>query len=302
MELNETRTPRHVDANARKRSSATAVRILLAGLLCAAAAFGGAAALDDPRIHELLDIRIGTAPRAVGVAGNDGAQPASVAPETPPPGFEEADEPLSTPARPAVASDSYRFLAVNGDGSPVGYSPCRPLHYVVNAALAPAGAEHLVPDAISAISAATGITFVYDGTTAEQPSAQRPPYQPEAYGERWAPLLISWTTPEAAPQLKGKVIGTGGSTHFGYDGGPKTFVTGGLDLDAPQIANELQHPDGPMYATAVILHELSHVMGLDHVEDHTQLMYPEIGLPEGLSDGDLNGLFQLSKVPCRKDL
>ena len=44
--------------------------------------------------------------------------------------------------------------------------------------------------------------------------AQRAPYQPDAYGDRWAPLLIAWTTPEVAPQLKGKVIGTGGSTHL----------------------------------------------------------------------------------------
>ena len=222
--------------------------------------------------------------------------------ETPPPGFEEGDAPLGAPSPPAEGSDSYRFLAVNGDGSPVGYSPCRPLHYVVNQDLAPDGAEHLVPEAIATISAATGITFVYDGTTGEQPSPQRPPYQPDAYGERWAPLLIAWTTPEVAPQLKGKVIGTGGSTHFSYDDGPRTFVTGGLDLDAPQIANELQHPDGHRYATAVILHELSHVMGLDHVEDPRQLMYPEIGTPEGLSAGDINGLFELSKAQCRKDL
>jgi hypothetical protein len=31
-------------------------------------------------------------------------------------------------------------------------------------------------------------------------------------------------------------------------------------------------------------------------------MFPEIGTPEGLSAGDLNGLYELSKVPCRKDL
>lgn len=298
----ETRPPRHADANARRRSAAAAVRLLLAGFLCTAGAFGGAAALDDPSIREILDIRIGPAGKSTGVAGNDGAQPARAVAETPPPGLEEADVPRSAPARPAVASDSYSFLAVNSDGSPVGYSPCRPLHYVVNATLVPAGAERLVPDAIRTISAATGITFIYDGTTAEQPSPQRRPYQPETYGERWAPLLIAWTTPETAPQLKGKVIGTGGSTHFSYDGGPKTFVTGSLDLDAPQIADELLNPDGHLYAMAVILHELSHVMGLDHVEDPTQLMYPEIGTPEGLSSGDLSGLFALSKAQCRKDL
>lgn len=291
----------------------------MAAAVCTVAFAGAALVLDDPRFKELVDIRIGPGTGKAGPgntgAGADDAHAGSLpsgqagqaargaaATAAPPPGFEEADAPLGAPVPPGMGNDSYRFLAVNGDGSPVGYSPCRPLHYVVNAQLAPAGAQHLIPEAITTISAATGITFVYDGTTAEQPSPQRPPYQPQAYGERWAPLLIAWTTPEAAPQLKGKVIGTGGSTHFSYDGGPKTFVTGSLDLDAPQIADELLNPDGHLYAMAVILHELSHVMGLDHVEDPTQLMYPEIGTPEGLSSGDLSGLFALSKAQCRKDL
>ncbi|WP_411375641.1 matrixin family metalloprotease [Arthrobacter sp. MPF02] len=300
----DSRPPRH--AGPRPRTG-VGYRSVLTGALLLAAVFGGALVLDDPRVKQLLDVRIGPGNArqedgeraAPSHDAHGGAQPGV---DTPPPGYEEADAPLGTPDPPDVGSDSYRFLAVNGDGSPVGYSPCRPLHYVVNTGLAPAGAGQLVAEAIETISAATGIEFVYDGTTQEQPSPQRPPYQPDAYGERWAPLLIAWTTPEVAPQLKGKVIGTGGSTHFSYGDGPKTFVTGGLDLDAPQIANELANPDGHLYARAVILHELSHVMGLDHVEDPRQLMYPEIGLPEGLADGDLNGLYELSKAQCRKDL
>ncbi len=285
------------------------LELLLTAALTAAAVSGAALALNDPRFKELLDVRIG--PGTGQSAGQQDAGPsgeAGQAPQaegrtgTPPPGLEEADAPLGAASPPPLGSDAYRFLAVNGDGSPVGYSPCRPLHYVINDNLAPAGSQQLVTDAITTISAATGIQFIYDGTTPEQPSPQRPPYQPDAYGERWAPLLIAWTTPEVAPQLKGKVIGTGGSTHFSYGDGPKAFVTGGLDLDAPQIADELLNPDGHLYARAVILHELSHVMGLDHVDDPTQLMYPAIGTPEGLSAGDLNGLFELGKAQCRKDL
>ncbi len=43
-------------------------------------------------------------------------------------------------------------------------------------------------------------------------------------------------------------------------------------------------------------------MGLEHVDDPVQLMYPEIGAPDGLAAGDLNGLYQLGKAQCRKDL
>ena len=191
---------------------------------------------------------------------------------------------------------------MNDDGTPVGYSPCRPLHYVVNAALAPEGAERLVEDAIRTISRATGIRFVDDGPTAEAPSPSRSPYQQDAYGDRWAPLLIAWTTPEQAAQLAGPVIGTGGSTHFSFGDGPKSFVTGSLELDAPQIGEDLGRTDGAAYATAVILHELGHVMGLEHVDDPVQLMYPEIGAPDGLAAGDLNGLYELGSAQCRKDL
>jgi len=31
-------------------------------------------------------------------------------------------------------------------------------------------------------------------------------------------------------------------------------------------------------------------------------MYPEIGAPDGLAAGDLNGLYQLGRTPCRADL
>ncbi|UEL29340.1 matrixin family metalloprotease [Pseudarthrobacter sp. L1SW] len=304
-------------ARSRVRRGARGIgRLLVIAALTTAAVFGAAVAVSDPRVKGFLDVRIGpgTGPpggtsgepegrQGAGPTGHAGqAPPAEGRTKTPPPGFEESEAPLGAANPPPPGSDSYRFLAVNGDGSPVGYSPCRPLHYVVNDELAPAGAQQLIAEAITTISAATGIQFTYEGTTRELPSPQRPPYQPEAYGERWAPLLIAWTTPEVAPQLRGKVIGTGGSTHFNYDDGPKAFVTGGLDLDSPQIADELLNPDGHLYARAVILHELSHVMGLDHVEDPTQLMYPEIGTPEGLSAGDLNGLFELGKAQCRKDL
>ncbi len=300
------------------------VRNLVAAVLIAALAFLAAGlAYGDPRVAALFGL---DRPQGSGV-GPDGAPDAgspdagvpvpghtTLAPapqearaeasalEIPPPGFEEQDQPLGQAEKPAIASDAYSFLATNSDGSPVGYSPCRPLHYVVNSDLAPAGADKLVDDSIAAISQATGIVFIYDGPTDETPSPSRPPYQKDAYGDRWAPLLIAWTTPEQVPRLQGSVVGTGGSTHFSFDDGPRSFVTGSLELDAPQIAEDIDRADGAAYAKAVILHELAHVMGLDHVQDPAQLMYPEIVTPDGFAAGDLNGLYELGQVPCRKDL
>lgn len=313
--------PQFRDRGRRDSRPAAALRVirnLVAAAVIAGVAFLAAGLIySDPRFTGLFEANRGTGdnaghsaqsqptnPHAEPRSGRESGQPAVAADaqDTPPPGLEEQDHPLGTPRKPEVVSTSYKFLATNDDGSPVGYSPCRPLHYVVNAALAPEGAEQFVDNSIRTISEDTGITFIYDGPTTEAPSPTRAPYQKDRYGDRWAPLLIAWTTPEQAPQLKGPVIGTGGSTHFSFGDGPKSFVTGSLELDAPQIAEDLDRSEGAGYATAVILHELGHVMGLEHVNDPTQLMYPEIEKPEGFNDGDLNGLYELGRAQCRKDL
>lgn len=266
---------------------AAVVAVLVSGLLH-----------GDPRIIGLFPgVALPNSPKSEPIE-----QTPARALDAPPPGIDEADAPLASPPPPASASDSYKFLATNDDGTPVGYSPCRPLHYVVNAATAPEGTDALLATAIANISAASGIQFINDGSTDELPTAKREPYQPSKYGDRWAPLLISWTTPETAPALADTVIGTGGSTMYSLNNGPKSYITGSLELDTPQVAELLAEEGGSDYVLAVMQHELGHVMGLDHVDDPVQLMYPEIGAPDGLAAGDLNGLHLLASAPCRKDI
>ncbi|MGO4590730.1 matrixin family metalloprotease [Paenarthrobacter sp. 2TAF44] len=287
------RAPKH-------RRTGTTLRVLsgvlTAGVAAVVAVFVSGLLHGDPRITSLLP--------GVALPNSPTAAPTQQARalDAPPPGIDEADAPLASPPPPANASDSYKFLATNDDGTPVGYSPCRPLHYVVNDATAPEGTAALLAKAIANISAASGIQFVNDGSTDELPTAKREPYQPSKYGDRWAPLLISWTTPETAPALAENVIGTGGSTMYSLNNGAKSYITGSLELDTPQVTELLAQEGGSDYVLAVMQHELGHVMGLDHVDDPVQLMYPEIGAPDGLAAGDLNGLHLLASAPCRKDI
>ncbi|WP_159736517.1 matrixin family metalloprotease [Arthrobacter sp. 9V] len=272
--------------------------VLMAGIAAVVAILVSGYLQGDPRITALFP--------GVSVPGAPQKGPGDTEPvhplDAPPPGLEEADTPLASPPAPGTTNDSYKFLATNDDGTPVGYSPCRPLHYVVNNATAPAGSDALLTTALANISAASGIQFINDGTTDELPVDKREPYQPAKYGDRWAPLLISWTTPEAAPALAENVIGTGGSTMYSLNKGPKSYITGSLELDTPQVMELLASPGGADYVLAVMQHELGHVVGLDHVDDPIQLMYPEIGAPDGLAAGDLNGLHLLASAPCRKDI
>jgi hypothetical protein len=218
--------------------------------------------------------------------------------KVPPPGFEAASAPLGLP--PAASGSTAYVLQKSPDPAQpfVAFDPCRPVHYVVRPDNAPAGTDRLIQEAVSAVSAASGLKFVYDGTTAEGPSETREAYQPERYGKKWAPVLITWSTPEESPDLAGKVAGTGGSSSVQIPGEPYVSVTGQVTLDAPGLAETLARPDGPPLVRAIIMHELAHVLGLDHVKDPTQLMNEENTGQFDFGAGDRAGLALLGTGAC----
>lgn len=93
--------------------------------------------------------------------------------DRPSPSREAKDGPLGHPA--AVPNDSTRFTFIarqSDKQSPVAYDPCRPIHYVTNQRTMPPRNE-MVADAVAAISAASGLVFINDGTTDEEPSEHR---------------------------------------------------------------------------------------------------------------------------------
>ncbi len=94
-------------------------------------------------------------------------------------------------------SHEFTFMATIG-GAPVRWNPCEPIHYVVNLGAAPAGSLQDVQDAVLRLSGATGIAFTYDGLTDEVPTRYRDVYQPDRYGDRWAPVLIGWVDPRTS--------------------------------------------------------------------------------------------------------
>lgn len=218
--------------------------------------------------------------------------------DVPPPGFEAASSPLGVPAASTGSTAYVLQESPDPDQQFVAYDPCRPIHYVVRPDLAPPGTDQLIQQSVAAVSAATGLQFVYDGPTTEAPSTDRAAYQPDRYGKKWAPILIAWSTPEEAPDLAGRVAGTGGSSSLQVTGEPYVYVTGQVQLDAPALTETLAFPDGPALVRAVIMHELAHVVGLDHVNDPTQLMYAENSGRLDFGEGDRAGLALLGRGKC----
>ncbi|WP_448616259.1 matrixin family metalloprotease [Modestobacter sp. URMC 112] len=227
-----------------------------------------------------------------------GAAEAAGVPTRPTPGVGSADRPLGTPLPAPPQGGVHGFVALQDDGvTPVGYDPCRPVHYVVRPDNAPVGGQQVLHDAVARVAAVTGLTFVFDGPTDEASGAVRELFQPDRYGDRWAPVLVSWQTEAENPEFAGDVAGEAGSVPVSVPGSPKVFVSGLVDLDAAAFARVLAEPDGVPRARAIVLHELGHLVGLDHVSDPGQLMYPETGVLD-LAPGDLTGLARLGAGAC----
>lgn len=218
----------------------------------------------------------------------------------PPSGLEEATLPLGAPpAVPAATSGSFAFTAMQPDGAgPVTYSPCRPIHYVVRPDGAPVGGAEFLTAAIATVSAATGLQFVDDGPTQEGPDADRSAYQPGSYGRRWAPVLVTWSTPEETPSLTGDVAGIGGSAIV-TRAGLSVYVTGSVTLDAGDLAQLMAAPATRATALGIVTHEFGHLVGLDHVDDPSQLMNPSTNASVStFGNGDLAGLAALGSGAC----
>lgn len=175
-------------------------------------------------------------------------------------------------------------------GEPVRFNACKPLHYVINPAHAPSDGVRTVHAAIESVAGATGLRFVYDGETTEPYSIDRPSYQPDRYGQRWAPILIAWSAQPlqdtASSAEAGDPIGQAGPRFEMNASGRPVLVTGAAIFDATDDTAGGARPAWRL----VMIHELGHVMGLAHVPDTTSVMQPTLAMrPSEFGSGDWAG-------------
>lgn len=195
------------------------------------------------------------------------------------------------PEEAVSGSTAYR-LNLNPDGTVVRWDACQPIHYQLNLSAQPDALAD-VQTALREVTAATGLTFVHDGTSTEIP---------QSYGEHSGPpLLIAMATadgPFASQLLADASVNTLGIAGWGAS-------RAGVDDDHQywQItsayvvinANGGLRPGSEAGLSAsrvrVLMHELAHAVGLSHVTDRNQVMYPvTAGQAAVWGPGDLAGL------------
>ncbi len=241
--------------------------------------------------RELLTARLGPGALPVGMTVDD-------MPPLPPDALPQRVLPQVT----SLLSGPHAFLSTHPDGTPVVPDPCRPMHFAVNPAGMPAGGDAVVREAIAFVSEATGLSFVEDAPTTEVFDLERSPHQPELYGDRWAPLLIGWTDEANIEQLGGEVAAVALPATIAPSGPESGRVVGGqIAVDAAFTAESVASPVGRSVLRMVVMHELGHIVGLDHVEDRAQVMTDRSADYYFLGAGDLQGLALAGSGRCFTD-
>lgn len=132
--------------------------------------------------------------------------------------------------------------------------------------------------AFRTLAAKTGFKFKYKGQTKEVP-------RNGSSAKQSAEIIVAYTTPAKTNySLSGSTAGRGGFLWYWSSKrvGPKTTyqyasVRGWVVIDTPQVLKQFKagFGAGPRRGN-LVLHELGHVVGLNHAGDARQIMYPSI--------------------------
>jgi hypothetical protein len=231
--------------------------------------------------------------------------------------------PRPSPVDGQGSPGSYAFTDTDGLDPLTAYRFDRCTEIRWTADLTRAAAYGIDPDTVLAVatsafadvSAVTGYAFRYVGRSdglLDGAQAQNPPRGARDWTHRAdIGLTIGSFDDDAGYQfdgLEGGILGYDDFTSLAEPIGRYRPITWGyIAIDGQDLG-----PDGSNPAwdesvapearlTAILRHEIGHMMGLDHVSDSTQLMQAQVGDLFDYANGDRRGMWELASPPCFPD-
>lgn len=226
------------------------------------------------------------------------SQPAAAKPVRTPSGSSAVTVPQQR-AQHVADEAGFAFLDPPGDNGEVDrWDPCVPIHYVVDVEVGPPTAASDINWAFAQVSKATGLHFVNDGTTAEQPDDKRKDVRHTKAGWRWAPVLVA-LVPDSVFHGKGLHADKDSLAYTDPDiysdsAGDAQIVTAQVVVDADDLTDGGHADPGALGPT--LLHEFGHLVGLDHVHRAGEIMQPDGGGVTSYGPGDLAGLHYVGRA------
>ena len=168
-------------------------------------------------------------------------------------------------------------------GQPVRWNPCAPIRYYVNMGGYDPSFRLVITEAVERLEAATGLPLVPVGDTTFMPTMSSGAQLPGVDGE----IVIALGDEGQTNLVPGSVVGRAGILYG------TSIVKASVVIDMGDVgSNPPWSSTGP---GPVLLHELAHAVGLDHVNDSSQLMnsVASPGGPVTYGTGDLTGLWRV---------
>ncbi len=222
---------------------------------------------------------------------------------------------------PAAAADgpAYRFFKAGANARTPGayWDPCQRVRYGIDFTHATRNGmkksweRDRWQSAIAEVGQAMGVDFSYAGAIKSRSAGT---YPRSASG---VDLIITFGYPGKGRYgygrvLKGSVAGFAGISWRSAGSSRKAQVHGGyVVIDTKEVVRRTEawrspfdtrpvEKRSPDVVRALYMHEFGHAVGLDHVRDKRQLMYPQLQAdrPDTLGAGDRKGLRKLGDQRC----
>lgn len=210
-------------------------------------------------------------------------------------------------SQPADAARGYELRTV--EGKVLRWSPCQAeITYKVNVRKAGGRMERRearrdIKTAFRKLSNATRLHFVH------RPGRKRVPtgsgwYEYQGGGSEIVVAYVKRSSKKFSSTLLPRTAwGVAGYRHQSWGSPSQTVIGRGYVLIDSDRAKRMRAGFGAGLTSGnLLLHELGHVVGLDHVASNRHIMYPTVsrGTPRGYSTGDRAGLARVgAEVGCR---